>query len=108
MKMIKAYIRPQNEKDVLKALVDKKIYGATFKSALGRGKQRGLKVSDVYYDEIPKVMLMIAVEDEKEAEVKAIISSVCRTGKTGAFGDGKIFTIPVLKEVTISSGEIKE
>ena len=41
MKMIKAYIRPQNEKDVLKALVDKKIYGATFKSALGRGKVAG-------------------------------------------------------------------
>lgn len=108
MKMIKAYIRPQKEKEVLQALVEKGIYGATFKSALGRGKQRGLKVRDVYYDEIPKAMMMIVVENEKESEVKSIITSVCRTGKTGAFGDGKIFTIPVLKEVTISSGEIKE
>lgn len=108
MKMVKAFIRPQKEKEVLHALVEKGIYGATFKSTLGRGKQRGLKVSGVYYDEIPKSMLMIVVEDAKVHEVRSIISSVCKTGKTGAYGDGKIFTIPVLKEITISSGKVVE
>ena len=108
MKMIKAYIRPQKEREVLNALVEKHIYGATFKNTLGRGKQRGLKVSDVYYDEIPKTLLMIVVDDERVEETKGVIASVCKTGKKGAYGDGKIFTIPIEKEIPISSGEIIE
>ncbi len=105
MKMIKAYIRPQNEREVLNALTQNGINGATFKNILGRGKQRGLKVSGVYYDEIPKSLLMIAVEDSKAEMVKALIISICRQEKTGAYGDGKIFAIPIEKVVTISSGE---
>jgi nitrogen regulatory protein PII 1 len=107
MKMMKAYIRPQKEREVLNALTENGIHGATFKSILGRGKQRGLKVSGVYYDEIPKSLLMIAVEDTKVEMVKGLISSICKQEKTGAYGDGKIFTIPIEKVITISSGKIE-
>ena len=70
----------------------------------GRGKQRGLKVGDVHYDEVPKEMLLMVVEDECKDDVIKIISRVAKTGAKGAFGDGKIFVTDVLEAYTISSG----
>ena len=108
MKMIKAYIRPQKETEVLHALMEKGIYGATFKSVLGRGKERGLKSSDVYYEELPKSMLMIAVEEHQVSIVQNIITALCRQGKTGAFGDGKIFVLPLEEVVTIRTEKVEK
>jgi nitrogen regulatory protein PII 1 len=105
MKLIKAIVRPEKASEVLKELCDAGYISATRISILGRGKQRGLKVSDVYYDEIPKEMIMMVVPDEAVDEVQKIILQTARTNKTGAFGDGKIFIIPVEKSITISSGE---
>jgi nitrogen regulatory protein PII 1 len=71
----------------------------------GRGKQRGLKLGDVVYDELPKEMLMLVVhEHEKDFVVRAVMDSA-RTGEKGAFGDGKIFITPVEDAYTISTGE---
>jgi nitrogen regulatory protein PII 1 len=73
----------------------------------GRGKQRGVKIGDVTYDEIPKDMLMFVVPDsDKDFVIKSVISAA-RTGEKGAFGDGKIFISPVEEVYTVSSG-IKE
>lgn len=105
MIMIKAIVRPEKAENVLKNLSAGGFSSATRVSILGRGKQKGLKVSDVFYDEIPKEMIMIVVEDESVETVKKIITDSARTGKNGAFGDGKIFLIPVFKSITISSGE---
>ena len=88
MKMIKAIVRPEKAEDVLDALMAQGFAATTKMSVLGRGKQKGLKVGDTYYDEIPKEMLMIVIED-----------------KNGTYGDGKIFVSQVERAVTISSGE---
>ena len=48
MKMIKAVIRPEKVLPVLEALEKKGYNSVTRISVLGRGKQRGLKVGDVY------------------------------------------------------------
>ena len=104
MKMIKAIVRPEKASDILDALSEAGISSATRISILGRGKQKGLKVGDVYYDEIPKEMIMLVIPDNEEENVKNIIISIARTGKKGSFGDGKIFVIPVEKSITISSG----
>ena len=104
MKMIKAIVRPEKASDVLTALCDAGFMSVTRLSILGRGKQRGLKVSDVYYDEIPKEMFMMVVEDDLVEKAKKIIIDVARTDKNGAFGDGKIFISPVERTITISSG----
>lgn len=105
MKMIKAAIRPEKCAEVLEALNRNGFRAATRYSILGRGKQRGLKVGDVYYDEIPKEMIMIVVEDQDVDQVAGIILDTAKTSKKGAFGDGKIFILPVEKTITISSGE---
>ncbi len=105
MKMIKATVRPEKYSEVLEALNAKGFRAATRFGILGRGKQRGLKVGDVYYDEIPKEMIMIVVEDKDVDTVTEIIVNSARTSGKGAFGDGKIFILPVERAITISSGE---
>ncbi|MDR1948158.1 MAG: P-II family nitrogen regulator [Spirochaetaceae bacterium] len=104
MKMIKAIIRPEKVTEVLGALSEAGFNAATRMNVLGRGKQQGLKVGDVYYSEIPKEMLLIVIPDKDEEQVTRIIAANARTGKKGSFGDGKIFVLDVEKTITISSG----
>ncbi len=104
MKLVQAVIRPEKASDLLEAFVNNGFPAATRMSVLGRGKQRGLKVGEVYYDEIPKETIMVVVENEEANELIKIIKNVCRTGKTGAYGDGKIFILDVERAITISSG----
>jgi nitrogen regulatory protein PII 1 len=103
MKMIRAIIRPEKAPDVLAQLSKAGFNAATRFSILGRGKQRGIKVGEVYYDEIPKEQIMIVVEDNHAEKVQEIIIEHARTGKKGSFGDGKIFVSPVESVVTIST-----
>lgn len=105
MKMIKAVIRPEKANEVLDALNKEGFRAVTKYSILGRGNQRGLRVGDIYYDEIAKSMLMIVVKDEEEEKVTKVILDGAKTGKNGNFGDGKIFVLPVEKAITISSGK---
>lgn len=105
MKMIKAFIRPEKAEDVLNTLMEKGFSAVTKVSVLGRGKQKGLKVGDTYYDEIPKEMVMIVVDDSDVDKVVKIITDTAKTGKEGRYGDGKIFLTEVERAVTISTGK---
>jgi nitrogen regulatory protein PII 1 len=76
-------------------------------SVVGRGKQRGIKIGEVTYDEIPKEMLITVVPLKDKDFVIKTVMSIARTGDKGSFGDGKIFVSPVEEIYTVSSG-IKE
>lgn len=104
MKMIKAFVRPEKAEEVLDNLMEKGFSAVTKVSVLGRGKQKGLKVGDTYYDEIPKEMIMIVVEDKDADKVIKIMTDTAKTGKEGRYGDGKIFVTEVERAVTISNG----
>jgi nitrogen regulatory protein PII 1 len=104
MKMIRAMVRPEKASEVMVELAEAGFPAVTKMDVAGRGKQRGLKVGDVHYDEVPKELLMMVVEDEAKEDVVKIISRVAKTGQKGAFGDGKIFVSDVLESYTISSG----
>lgn len=108
MKMIKAVVRPEKSTVILDALNDAGFRAATNYSVLGRGNQRGLKVGDIYYDEIAKSMIVIVVNAEDVDKVIRIIEENARTVKNGNFGDGKIFVLPVEETITISSGQIEK
>ena len=102
MQMIRAIVRPDKVGKVMKALFEAGYVAVTRIPVSGRGKQRGLKVGDVTYDELPKELLIIVVQDnDKEFTVNTIIEAA-RTGEKGAFGDGKIFVSPVEEAYTIS------
>jgi len=105
MVMIRAIIRPERVGVVLSELCDAGFPAVTKMDVMGRGRQRGVKVGDVFYDEIPKEMLMMVVKDEDKDDVIKIIMKNAKTGEKGAFGDGKIFVSPVDEVYTISSGE---
>ena len=104
MKMIRAMVRPEKASEVMVELAEAGFPAVTKMDVAGRGKQRGLKVGDVHYDEVPKELLLLVVEDEAKEDVVKIISRVAKAGQKGAFGDGKIFVSDVLEAYTISSG----
>jgi len=107
MIMIRSIVRPEKVDSVLAALMEAGFPGVTKMSVVGRGKQRGITIGDITYDEIPKELLLTVVKDtDKDFVVRTIIKAA-RTGEKGAFGDGKIFIVPVLESYTISSG-VKE
>ncbi|HFB83165.1 P-II family nitrogen regulator [Thermosulfuriphilus ammonigenes] len=104
MIMVRAIVRPEKSAEVMQALLEAGYPAVTKIEVAGRGKQRGIRLGDVIYDELPKEMLMVVVPDEeKDFVVQAILQSA-RTGEKGAYGDGKIFVSPVEEVYTISSG----
>lgn len=103
MKMIRAIIRPEKASFVLDELSDAGYPAVTKLDVVGRGKQRGVKVGNVHYDEIPKELLLMVVEDAAVSEVVGIIAKSAKTGD-GTFGDGKIFVSDIDEAYTISSG----
>jgi nitrogen regulatory protein PII 1 len=107
MLMIRAIVRPDKVDKVMESLMEEGFPAVTKMNVSGRGKQRGIKIGDITYDEIPKELLIIVVPDQdKDLVIKTVIQAA-RTGDKGAFGDGKIFVTPVEEVYTVSSG-IKE
>ena len=102
--LIRAIIRPEKADAVLAALMVAGFPAVPKYSVAGRGKQRGIKIGEVTYDEIPKTMLMSVVKAEDKDFVISVIMMAARSGATGAFGDGKIFVSDVSDVYTISSG----
>ena len=98
MKMIKALIRPEAAVDVMEGLAEGGFVSLTKIDAFGRGKQKGITVGTIHYDELPKTMLMLVVEDKSVEEVVKLIKYKAYTGYQG---DGKIFVIPIDNAYTI-------
>ena len=101
MKLIRAIIRPDKTETVVDALDAAGFVALTRMDVVGRGKQKGIRVGDIHYDELPKTMLMIAAEDPDVGEIISLISA---SAKTGNFGDGKIFVSPLEQSYTIRTG----
>jgi nitrogen regulatory protein PII 1 len=107
MLMIRAIVRPEKVDAVMEYLMAEGFPAVTRMNVSGRGKQRGIKIGDVTYDEIPKELLLMVVPDsDKDLLIKTVMKAA-RTGDKGAFGDGKIFVSPVEEVYTVSSG-VKE
>jgi nitrogen regulatory protein PII 1 len=104
MLMIRAMIRPEKSPEILSALLEAGFPAVTKMDVYGRGKQRGMKVGEVTYDELPKEMLLLVVSDEDKDFVVDVIMKAARTGREGAFGDGKLFVSPVDEVYTVRTG----
>jgi nitrogen regulatory protein PII 1 len=102
--LVQAIVRPEKVHDVMKSLLEAGFPAVTKMDVFGRGKQRGLKVGEIIYDELPKEMLMAVVPDADKELVVQTITESARTGAKGTFGDGKIFLLPVEEVYTVSSG----
>lgn len=103
MLLIRTIIRPEKVSIVLSELLSAGFPAVTKMDVYGRGKQKGVKVGEIYYDEIPKEMLLMVVNEEDKDDVIKIIMKYARTGENGNYGDGRIFVSPVEEAYTIST-----
>ena len=102
MQMIRAIIRPEKVDEVVDSLDNEGFCAFTRIDVFGRGRQKGIRIGPTVYDELAKVMLMVAADDENVAEIIKIVEDAARTG---SFGDGKIFVSPIDEAYTIRTGE---
>ena len=101
MKMIRAIIRPERETEVLSRLEAQGFYAMTKVPVLGRGRQRGIQVGTISYDELAKLMLILVVED---ADCQRAVQAIEEEAHTGHPGDGKIFIQEVREVYTVRTG----
>jgi nitrogen regulatory protein PII 1 len=102
MKMVRAMLRPEIADAVSDGLAEAGFISMTKMNIFGRGKQKGIRIGDVHYDELPKVMMLLVVDDEDVDDVVAVMKSKAYTGN---FGDGKIFITPVDGAFTVRTGQ---
>ena len=64
MLLVRAIIRPEKVSIVLTELLSAGFPAVTKMDVFGRGRQKGVKVGDVHYDEIPKEMLLCVIKED--------------------------------------------
>lgn len=99
MKMIEAIIRPEKEKEVVESLEKAGIRAFTRLAVFGRGRQKGIQVGPVRYEELAKVLLMVVVEDNEVGRTLETIKIAARTGNPG---DGKLFVSSLTEVRTVT------
>jgi nitrogen regulatory protein PII 1 len=104
MQLIRAIVRPEKTSNVMEELLSAGFPAITKMSVFGRGRQMGVKIGDLVYDEIPKEMLMVVAADDEVEDAVKVIMGAARTGENGNFGDGRIFVSPVEAAYTVSTG----
>jgi nitrogen regulatory protein P-II 1 len=106
MKKVEAVVRPHLLDAVKTALQDVGIVGMTVSEVKGFGRQKGhtetYRGSEYKVDFLPKVKIEVVILDDL---LEKVIEAVLKTGKTGKFGDGKIFVTSLDNVVRIRTGE---
>lgn len=106
MKLVIAYIRPEQLNSVKQALFSKGIFSMSVTNVLGAGRQKGF--TETYrgvvmeVNLLKKVRLEVGVNDDF---VEPAIEAITAGGKTGSEGDGVIFVQPLEKAVRIRTNE---
>jgi nitrogen regulatory protein P-II 1 len=105
MKKIEAIIRPGVLRKVLDGLKEIGYPGVTVTNVQGHGKQKG--ITESYRGQnveglLPKLMIMVVVDETKTSQVLEVINEASRTGE---MGDGKIFVSTVEEVFRIRTGE---
>ncbi|WP_372806199.1 P-II family nitrogen regulator [Pontiella sp.] len=106
MKLIIAYIQPEQLNEVKQSLYEKEVYKMSVTNAMGCGQQKGYhetyRGADIEVNLLKKVRVEIAVNDEfLDTTIEAIIAGA----RTGNIGDGKIFVLDLPDCIRIRTGE---
>ena len=106
MKKIEAIIRPHLLEAVKNALHEVNVAGMTISEVQGYGRQRGhtetYRGTEYQIEFIPKIKIEVIVPEDIE---DAVVDAIMKTGRTGKFGDGKIFVVPMDDVIRIRTGE---
>ncbi len=106
MKLIIAYIQPEQLPSVKRALTAAEVCRMSVTNALGCGAQGGYhenyRGADIEVNLLKKVRIECAVNDEF---VGPTIDALVSGARTGELGDGKIFVVPLERCIRIRTGE---
>lgn len=106
MRLVTAIVQPAMMTQVQIALAQHGIAGMTVTECSGYARQRGHKEiyrgAEFTIDFIAKAKIEVLVADE---EAEAVIAVVTDAARTGAVGDGKVWSTPVDEVVRIRTGE---
>ncbi|MDF1487711.1 P-II family nitrogen regulator [Tessaracoccus caeni] len=106
MRLVTAIVQPNMLPSVQVALAQHGVAGMTVTECSGYARQRGHK--EVYrgaeytIDFISKAKIEVLVD---ESEVDGVIDVITRSARTGAVGDGKVWSTAVDEVVRIRTGE---
>jgi nitrogen regulatory protein P-II 1 len=106
MKKIEAVIKPFKLEAVQQALAGVGIGGMAVTEVRGFGRQKGrtgpADGRSMGITFLPKVKLEVVVGDNNATRVMELIVSSAKTGK---YGDGKVFVLPIDSAMRIRTGE---
>jgi nitrogen regulatory protein P-II 1 len=109
MRKIEAIIRPHLLDAVKSALQEVGVVGMTVTEVKGFGRQKGhtesYRGSEYRVDFVPKIKIEVVLPVEL---VDLAIDAIMKTARTGRFGDGKIFVLPIEEAVRIRTDERNE
>src|SRR5438067_6846958 len=106
MRLVTAVLKPFKLDDVKTALEAFGVQGMTVSEVQGHGRQRGhtevYRGAEYVVDFVPKVRLEVVVADD---DVTRVVDIIVDSARTGAIGDGKVWTTSVEDLVRIRTGE---
>ena len=106
MKKVEAIIRPHLLDAVRNALHEVGIAGMTISEVQGYGRQKGhtetYRGTEYQIEFIPKIKIEVIVPDDIE---DSVVEAITKTARTGKFGDGKIFVVPIEDVIRIRTEE---
>ncbi|HEU4388302.1 MAG TPA: P-II family nitrogen regulator [Blastocatellia bacterium] len=109
MRKIESIIRPHLLDAVKNALQEVGVVGMTVSEVKGFGRQKGhtetYRGSEYKVDFLPKLKIEVVLSEDM---VDVAIDAILKTAKTGKFGDGKIFVLPVEEVIRIRTGDRNE
>jgi nitrogen regulatory protein P-II 1 len=106
MKKIEAIIRPEKLAEVRGALESMGYPGLTVAEVKGHGAQKGIveqwRGQQYRLEFLPKIWLLMVVDDE---DAPKVVDAICEFAATGNVGDGKIFVSPVDEVIRVRTKE---
>ena len=109
MKMVIAYIRHEAFEPIRTDLLDLGFPSLSLSEVKGSGRQKGItekyRGAEVTNYLRPKIKIEIVVSS---SDVQTIVDTILKHARTGAVGDGKVFTMPVEEAYRVRTGESGE
>ena len=105
IKKVEAVVRTGAVKKIIQALLDINVQGVTVFEVEGHGRQKGVKEhyrDKEHFSLINKKKIEVVCEDKMADKV---VTAIMEATRTGEFGDGKIFVLPVNEVYRIRTGE---
>lgn len=105
-----AIVRPEHRQATQKALESAGFPAYSTYGVLGRGRQKGLgfkgeAAPDPVIRFLPRQMFMMVVHEAQVPKAVSVLTKSNQTGKSGQFGDGRIFVVRIGAALRISTGD---